>query len=231
MCPWPKRGSVEAPGSALVEPGPFPGRLRLQPAETSPHPHCCLPLTACRDHLSEHSHPRLSGHTAHEGPQGLPPGCRVCKAEMRKVPPGKRPGMPHVSAPEPGGLSAHRGSGCDAEWAQTSSPTDGDVIPGDPCTGPGGSETPACQPPPQFQSHPLGVFGVTCPGVQLRMPCFPTSCREPSYRGHEQWRPSSPRWGPPCVALRVHTDTLCSQNTRSGVRSAISMHSLSWTWS
>lgn len=77
---------------------------------------------------------------------------------MRKVPPGKRPGMPHVSAPEPGGLSAHRGSGCDAEWAQTPSPTDGDVIPGDPCTGPGGSETPACQPPPSVSESPFGCI-------------------------------------------------------------------------
>ena len=123
---------MEAPGSALVEPGPFPGQLWSRPEETCPHPHCRLTLTACRDHLSERSHPRLSGHTAQEGPQGLPPDCRVFKAEMRKVPPGKQPGMPHVSAPTPSSLSVHRGSGWDAEWVQTPSPADGDAIPGDP---------------------------------------------------------------------------------------------------
>ena len=55
---------------------------------------------------------------------------------------------------------------------------------GIPFTGPGGSETLACQPLPQFRSHPLGIFSATCPGVQLQMPCFPTSCREPSYPEH-----------------------------------------------
>ena len=111
----------------------------------------------------------LRPHTQ-EGPQSLPPDPRVCKAETQKVPLEKPPGMPHVSAPVSGGLSVHQGSGCDAEWVQTPSPADGDAIPGDPCTGPGDSETPACQPllqiwirPWASSVQPVQVSNYKCP--------------------------------------------------------------------
>lgn len=81
--------------------------------------------------------------------------------------------MPHVSALSLAVLVHTRGVDVMLSGLRPS-PADGGVILGTRALDLGLLRHPACQPLPQVQSHPLGVFGVTCPGiVQLRMPCFP----------------------------------------------------------